>query len=119
VIVYHEGFRRAASCLNALGDPTRRAIFERLAGGPLPVVEIARTLPVTRPAVSHHLKDLKEAGLVLDRRNGTRRVYEVDHKGLVALRSYIDRFWTDSLVAFRRVADETYENEKNEKKERP
>lgn len=103
---YQEG-----RCFDALGDPTRRAIFERLSGGPLAVVDIARTLPVSRPAVSQHLKVLKDAGLVLDRQQGTRRVYAVDRKGLEILRAYFDRFWTDALDAFRRVAEETYENE--------
>ena len=79
------------------------------------VVEIARTLPVSRPAVSQHLKVLKGAGLVTDKQQGTRRVYEVDRKGLVALRAYLDRFWTDSLDAFRRVAEETYRQEKKER----
>ncbi len=102
---YQDGQR-----LEALGDPTRRAIFERLASGPLAVVDIARTLPVSRPAVSQHLKVLKEAGLVIDRPEGTRRVYEIDRKGLAALRAYFDRFWTDALGAFQHAAEETYAN---------
>ncbi|MDF2697124.1 MAG: arsR-type repressor protein [Labilithrix sp.] len=104
---YQDGLR-----LDALGDATRRAIFERLAGGPLAVVDLARSLPVSRPAVSQHLKVLKEAGLVMDRAQGTRRVYEVDRKGLEALRAYFDRFWTDSLDAFQRAAEDTYQQEK-------
>lgn len=100
--------------LDALGDPTRRAIFERLANGPLAVVDLARTLPVSRPAVSQHLKVLKEAGLVMDRASGTRRVYQIDPKGIEALRAYFDRFWTDALDAFRGVAEQTYENERRE-----
>lgn len=107
---------RAALALDALGDPTRRAVFERLAGGPLAVVDLAKTLPVSRPAVSQHLKVLKDAGLVTDRAVGTRRVYGVDQAGLAALRDYFDRFWTDALDAFKRAAEETYEqNKENEK----
>lgn len=106
---------QAAAALDALGDATRRAIFERLAGGPIAVVDIARTLPISRPAVSQHLKVLKDAGLVMDRQEGTRRFYEIDRKGLEALRAYFDRFWTDSLDAFRRVAEETYRQEQKER----
>jgi len=106
--------------LDALGDPTRRAVFERLARGPLAVVDIARTLPVSRPAVSQHLKVLKEAGLVMDRAEGTRRVYQVDPEGVKALRAYFDRFWTDALEAFRDAAEETYRREqKAKRKESP
>lgn len=107
---------RAALALDALGDATRRAVFERLAGGPLAVVDLAKTLPVSRPAVSQHLKVLKEAGLVTDRAVGTRRVYEVDQAGLAALRDYFDRFWTDALDAFKRAAEETYEEKKENEK---
>ena len=106
--------------LDALGDPTRRAVFERLARGPLAVVDIARTLPVSRPAVSQHLKVLKEAGLVMDRAEGTRRVYQIDPEGVKALRAYFDRFWTDALEAFRDAAEETYRREqKAKRKESP
>jgi DNA-binding transcriptional ArsR family regulator len=94
--------------LEALGDPTRRAIFERLAGGPLAVVDIARTLPVSRPAVSQHLKVLKDVGLVTDRAEGTRRLYAIDRAGLAAIREYFDRFWDEALDAFRRVAEGTH-----------
>jgi DNA-binding transcriptional ArsR family regulator len=97
---------QAARQLDALGDPTRRAVFERLAAGPLAVVDIARTLPVSRPAVSQHLKVLKEVGLVTDRAEGTRRLYAIDREGLAAIRQYFDRFWDDALDAFRRVAEE-------------
>jgi DNA-binding transcriptional ArsR family regulator len=97
--------------LDALGDPTRRAIFERLASGPLAVVEIARTLPVSRPAVSQHLKVLKDAGLVTDRAQGTRRLYAIDRAGVAAVRDYFDRFWDTALDAFRRAAEQTYANE--------
>lgn len=96
--------------LSALADPTRRAIFERLADGPRPVVELAEGLPVSRPAVSQHLRVLKEAGLVVDRRVGARRLYEVNPDGLGALRSYLDRFWNRALAAFRTAA-ETKEKE--------
>jgi DNA-binding transcriptional ArsR family regulator len=91
--------------LDALGDPTRRAIFERLRGGPLAVGEIARTLPVSRPAVSQHLRVLKDSKLVTDRAEGTRRVYQVDPAGLAAVREYFDAFWTDALEAFREAAE--------------
>jgi DNA-binding transcriptional ArsR family regulator len=84
----------------ALTDPTRRAIFERLRDGPRPVVDIARGLPVTRPAVSQHLKVLKEAGLVDDRAEGTRRIYQIDPKGLGAMRAWLDQFWDSALSAF-------------------
>jgi DNA-binding transcriptional ArsR family regulator len=91
----------ADAAFNALADPTRRAIFERLSARALPVGEIARGLPVSRPAVSQHLKVLKSAGLVSDRADGTRRVYHIDPAGLGAIRAWLDRFWTDSLEAFR------------------
>ena len=91
--------------MSALGDPTRRAIFERLAEGPLPVGEIARGLPVSRPAVSQHLKVLKAAGLVLDQAEGTRRLYRIDPDGVGALRAYFDRFWNQALTAFKAAAE--------------
>ncbi len=87
--------------LSALGDPTRRAIFERLAQGPAAVGELARELPVSRPAVSQHLKVLKEARLVVDRPAGTRRIYRVDPDGLAALRGYLDHYWDQALAGFR------------------
>src|SRR5678815_576586 len=96
----------------ALADPTRRRVMESLRSGPRAVVDIARTLPVSRPAVSQHLKVLKEAGLVTDRAEGTRRVYQLDPKGLEALRAYFDRFWTDALDAFRSAAEDTYRQKK-------
>ena len=91
---------------SALGDPTRRAIFERLADGPRAVGELADGLPVSRPAVSQHLKALKDAGLVTDRPDGTRRLYQINPDGVGALRSYLDRFWNQSLAAFKRAAEE-------------
>ncbi len=93
------------SILDALGDHTRRSILHRLREGPKPVVEIARGLPVTRPAVSQHLKVLKEAGLVIDRAEGNRRLYAVDPNGLFALRGFLELFWADALRGFVAVAD--------------
>jgi DNA-binding transcriptional ArsR family regulator len=87
--------------LDALGDPTRRAIFEHLGERPSAVVDLAALLPVSRPAVSQHLKVLKEAGLVRDVQVGTRRVYSLDPDGLVALRDYMDRFWNTALHSFK------------------
>ena len=91
--------------LDALGDRTRRAILETLRDGPKPVVEIARDLPVGRPAVSQHLKVLKGAGLVIDRAVGTRRVYEVDRDGLEAAQRYLGSFWSESLSRFKGAAE--------------
>jgi DNA-binding transcriptional ArsR family regulator len=87
--------------LAALADPTRRRIFERLKSGPQAVGAIARRMPVSRPAVSQHLKVLKEAGLVADRPDGTRRVYYLDPHGLGALRAWLDQFWDQALMAFK------------------
>jgi DNA-binding transcriptional ArsR family regulator len=92
--------------LSALGDPTRRAIFERLADRPQAVVELARELPVSRPAVSQHLKVLNEAGLVVDRPAGNRRIYRLDPDGVAAMRAYLDQFWNRSLAAFKAAAEE-------------
>jgi DNA-binding transcriptional ArsR family regulator len=91
--------------LGALGDPTRRGIFERLGERPFAVGELARELPISRPAVSQHLKVLKEAGLVIDRRAGNRRIYQLDPQGVRALRSYFDRFWGQALAAFKAAAE--------------
>jgi DNA-binding transcriptional ArsR family regulator len=92
----------------ALGDPTRKAIFEYLVEGPRAVVELARELPVSRPAVSQHLKVLKDAGLVTDRAAGTRRIYQVDPDGLAALRTDLERFWGKTLAAYKtKVEGET------------
>jgi DNA-binding transcriptional ArsR family regulator len=85
----------------ALADPTRRRVFERLKSGPQAVGAIARRMPVSRPAVSQHLKVLKEAGLVADRPEGTRRVYYIDPRGLGALRKWLDQFWDEALAAFQ------------------
>jgi DNA-binding transcriptional ArsR family regulator len=89
------------TALAALADPTRRRVFERLKSGPRPVGAIARGMPVSRPAVSQHLKVLKEAGLVADRPEGTRRVYYIDPDGLGALRAWLDQFWDRALAAFQ------------------
>jgi DNA-binding transcriptional ArsR family regulator len=97
--------RERVDGLAALGDPTRRAIFERLAERPRAVGELARELPVSRPAVSQHLKVLKEAGLVVDTPVGTRRVYRVDPDGLYPLRAYLDAFWNRALSAFKDAAE--------------
>jgi DNA-binding transcriptional ArsR family regulator len=89
----------------ALGDPTRRAIFERLAERPTAVSELARELPVSRPAVSQHLKVLKDAGLVMDTRAGKQRIYRLDPNGLGPLRADIERFWTKALAAYKTVVE--------------
>src|SRR5437868_12403765 len=93
------------SGLDALGDGTRRAILERLRDGPLSVGVIAAELPVSRPAVSQHLRVLREAGLVSERRNGTRRLYRLDPAGLAELRAYLDSFWSEALAAFKSAAE--------------
>jgi DNA-binding transcriptional ArsR family regulator len=97
--------------LAALADPTRRAVFERLGDGPQPVAAIARGLPVSRPAVSQHLKVLKEAGLVIDRAEGTRRVYQIDPAGLGAIRAWLDRFWDANLRSFQAEIEANPETE--------
>jgi DNA-binding transcriptional ArsR family regulator len=91
--------------LAALGDPTRRAVFTLLRGGPASVGEIARQLPVSRPAVSQHLKVLKEAGLVIDEADGTRRVYSIDATGIAEIRSWLDGFWDNTLASFKHEAE--------------
>src|SRR5205814_8187192 len=93
----------------ALGDPTRKAIFERLVDRPRAVVELASELPVSRPAVSQHLRVLKDAGLVIDRPVGTRRVYRVDPDGLAALRADLERFWGKALAAYKAVVEQSTE----------
>jgi DNA-binding transcriptional ArsR family regulator len=95
----------------ALGDPTRKAIFELLVDGPRAVVELAGELPVSRPAVSQHLKVLKDAGLVIDRPDGTRRIYCVDPEGLVALRADLERFWGSALAAYKTAVEQPTEEE--------
>jgi DNA-binding transcriptional ArsR family regulator len=98
-----ETYRQRA--LDALGDPTRRAIFERLGRGPSAVGELARGLPVSRPAVSQHLKVLKEAGLVVDRAEGSRRLYMLDPRGIDALRAYLNQLWSYALAEFKKTAE--------------
>jgi DNA-binding transcriptional ArsR family regulator len=94
-----------AIAMDALGDPTRRAIFERLRGGPRSVGELAEGLPVSRPAVSQHLRVLKEAQLVTERREGTRRIYSLNPGGLLELRDYFDQFWDQMLADFKTAAE--------------
>ncbi len=95
----------ANAAFAALADPTRREVFERLAAGGKSVGELAQGLPVSRPAVSQHLKVLKEAGLVTDEAEGTRRVYHIDPAGLGALRAWLDEFWGLALEAFKAEAE--------------
>jgi len=94
----------------ALADPTRREIFERLARRPLAVGEIAEGLPVSRPAVSQHLKVLKDAGLVTMRTEGTRNVYQVDFRAIASMRAYLDRFWNRALAAFKDAVEKENES---------
>jgi DNA-binding transcriptional ArsR family regulator len=95
-----------AEALTALADPTRRTIFEHLAARPRAVGELARELPVSRPAVSQHLKVLKGAGLVIDRPAGTRRIYQVDPDGLAEFRAYLDRFWNQALANYKAAVEQ-------------
>ena len=95
-----------STALAALGDPTRQAIVELLAACPRPVGELAAELPVSRPAVSQHLRVLKEAGLVVDSAAGTRRLYRLDPTGADAVRAYLDRFWTDALRRFKATVED-------------
>lgn len=92
--------------LVALSDPTRRLIFERLSAGPMAVADVARTVPVSRPAVSQHLKVLKAAGLVRDEAEGTRRIYHIDPAGLGPLRAWLDQHWDRALAAFQTLAEQ-------------
>ena len=103
------------NALLALADPTRREVFETLRRGPRSVGEVAAKLPVSRPAVSQHLKVLKEAGLVTDRAEGTRRVYQVDPRGLGPLRQWLDQFWGDALKSFADKAEEEFQKTKTER----
>ena len=93
--------------LDALGDATRRAIVERLFEGPQPVGELARGFPISRPAVSQHLRILKDANLVMDEAVGNRRLYRLNPEGFDLLRDYLDRFWSQALIAFKRKLEET------------
>jgi DNA-binding transcriptional ArsR family regulator len=98
--------RAAAPVFIALGDPTRREIFERIAARPQSVTELAGALPVSRPAVSQHLKVLREAGLVSDRPAGSRRIYQMDPQGIQALRAYLEHFWNQALAAFKATVEQ-------------
>jgi DNA-binding transcriptional ArsR family regulator len=98
--------------LAALADPTRRRVFEELRHGPKSVGSLAGRLPVSRPAVSQHLKVLKEAGLVADKSEGTRRIYRIDPKGLAAIRRWLDQFWDEALSAFQAEVEKKSRKEK-------
>jgi len=100
----------ANAAIQALADPTRRAVFESLRAGPMPVGEIADGLPVSRPAVSQHLRVLKGAGLVSDEAHGARRLYRIDPNGLGALRAYLDGFWDTALASFKEHAEREKED---------
>jgi DNA-binding transcriptional ArsR family regulator len=117
VVTYQDG--RAGDAWLALADGTRRAIVERLACGPAAVGEVARHLPVSRPAVSQHLKVLKSAGLVRDRAVGTRRLYQLDPTGLEALRAELDRFWAQALASYAAAVDESESDDNVESKGEP
>jgi DNA-binding transcriptional ArsR family regulator len=101
-----------ADGLTALADPTRRAIFERLAEEPQAVVDLARDLPVSRPAVSQHLKVMLDAQLVVARREGNRRIYQLDPTGVALLRAYLDRFWTKALAAYKEAVENQAEEDR-------
>lgn len=106
MVTYHP-----SDAWTALGDPTRKAIFELLADRPRAVGELAGELPVSRPAVSQHLRVLKDAGLVVDRPAGTRRIYRVDPDGLAALRADLERFWGKALAAYKAVVEQPTKEE--------
>ena len=97
---------------NALGDPTRRSIFEKLAKGPLSVVHIADGLPISRPAVSQHLKVLREAKLITMEQKGTRSIYRIDQDGVYSMRDYLDNFWDQALLNFKKLAEQTEKQKK-------
>jgi DNA-binding transcriptional ArsR family regulator len=103
--------RNALNSFAALGDPTRRAIFERVAAQPSAVGDLARGLPVSRPAVSQHLRVLKQAGLVSETPEGTRHIYRLDPRGIAAMRDWLDSQWTSALDAFRDFANEQIDQE--------
>jgi DNA-binding transcriptional ArsR family regulator len=96
-----------ATQLDALGDPTRRIIVERLTAGPMAVGELARGFTISRPAISQHLRVLKDARLVTDRPVGNRRIYQLDPRGFQTVREYVDRLWSDALAAFKRKVEES------------
>lgn len=107
----------ANKVISAFADPTRRAVFEKLRDGPRSVGEIASGLPVTRPAVSQHLKVLKDAGVVSDRSVGTRRIYYIDPKGLGAMRAWLDQFWDSAVESFKLAAEMEAEKARKREKE--
>lgn len=104
----------ASTALTALGDPTRRTIFERIAARPSAVGELARDLPVSRPAVSQHLRVLREAGLVTETPQGTRRIYRLDPRGIAAMRAWLDAHWSTALLGFKDFADQQTDQETKE-----
>ena len=108
------GSARGEQAIEALGDPTRRAIFERLVARPCSVRELADLLPVSRPAVSQHLKVLKQSGLVIARPSGTRRIYRVDPAGVAAMREYLDQMWGAALAAFAMAVEQEESDESKE-----
>jgi DNA-binding transcriptional ArsR family regulator len=105
--------------LDALGDATRMTIFQKLSGGPLAVNELANTLPVSRPAVSQHLKVLKDAGLVMDSKAGTRRLYQLNPEGVARLRLHFDQMWTKALANFQISAEKSHPGAKHASRTRP
>jgi len=106
------------SQLDALGDPTRRAILARLIDGPLPVGELARDFPVSRPAISQHLRVLKQAQLVVDRPAGNRRLYQLNPAGFETLREYLEQFWGQALNAFKREVEKPVKRRRDKRKSR-
>ena len=104
--------------LDALGDGTRRAILARLLEGPTPVGELAREFPISRPAVSQHLRILKKASLVIDRPVGNRRLYELNPDAFASLREYFDRFWNQALAAFKKKVEERLKEERRDDHDR-
>ena len=105
--------------LTALGDPTRRAVFECLARGPRAVGQLASELPVSRPAVSQHLRVLKEAGLVADRPDGTRRIYQIEPQGVLAIHAYLNQMWEQALASFQAAAVRASAAADSERQEQP
>jgi DNA-binding transcriptional ArsR family regulator len=110
-----QALKQSDLAFNALGDKTRRSIFEKLQNGPLSVVHIAEGLSVSRPAVSQHLKVLKEAKLININQLGTRSICKISHEGIIAMRNYLDQFWDEALAAFKAIA-ESEENQKQTNK---
>lgn len=104
--------------LDALGDSTRMAIFQKLSGGPIAVNELAKTLPVSRPAVSQHLRVLKDAGLVTDSKAGTRRLYQLNPEGVARLRAHFDKVWEQAMNSFQAVVEKIPDGESHDKNRR-